>query len=213
MVCRIFFLLCFLNSLCADSWYDQKLEGWYYFQDQNGGEQAQKERPTTPEEAEEILELEQRQLKRLLSLALLEPSLENTERYLRQQNRWINQSAEFAATWGKVLLNKPYLGDFLLNPTTNYGVLAKREVDFKKRKALLNELSKNCFLLFFFKGADPFSEKAAEVASLFASLNNWTVKGVSLDGQGIKGFQDFEIDRGISKKMGVQVAPSFFISS
>lgn len=201
--------LCCLSALQATSWYDQKLEGWYYFQEQ-GIEEA-KEKPTSLDEAEEVLEFEKRQLRKLLSLALLVPTSENVENYMREQNRWVNQSTQFSDVWGKVLLQKPALGDFLLNPTTNYGVLAKRDADLNKRKELLQDLSKKCFLMFFFRGKDSFSEKAAEISNLFASLNHWTVKAISLDGHGVKNLKDFEIDKGISQNMGVEATPSFFV--
>lgn len=209
MVLKTIFFFCYLGALQATSWYDQKLEGWYYFQELESEEV--KEKPASLDEAEEVLELEKRHLKKLLSLALLVPTSENVESYLREQNRWVNQSAQFADTWGTVLLQKPFLGDFLLNPTTNYGVLAKRDADLNKRKELLQSLSKTCFLLFFFRGKDPFSEKAAEIGNLFASLNHWTVKAISLDGHGAKNLKDFEIDKGISQNIGVEATPSFFV--
>lgn len=201
--------LCYLGVLQATSWYEQKLEGWYYFQEFESEET--KENPTSLDEAEEVLELEKRQLRKLLSLALLVPTAENVESYLREQNRWVNQSARFADTWGTVLLQKPFLGDFLLNPTTNYGVLAKRDVDLNQRKELLQDLSKTCFLLFFFRGKDPFSEKAAEIGHLFASIHQWTVKAISLDGHGAKNLENFEIDKGLSRNIDVEATPSFFV--
>jgi len=204
-------LLIIFNALHADSqpssWYDQKLEGWYYFQESENGKEA----PKSLDEAEEIIELEKFHLKKILSLALLVPTAENVENYLREQNRWINQSAQFADTWGKVLLEKPTLGDFLANPTTNYGLLAKRNVDLQNRKALLQALSKNSFLILFFRGKEPFSEKAAEIANLFASLHHWKVKAVSLDGIGAKNITTFETDKGMSQNFGVEATPSFYV--
>lgn len=204
----IFATLC-IGILQAATWYEQKLEGWYYFQEQEMEETMGK--APSLDEAEEVLELEKRHLKKLLSLALLSPTSENVENYLREQGRWVNQSAQFADAWGKILLQKPALGDFLLNPTTSYGLLAKRDVDLNQRKALLQELSNSWFLLFFFRGKDPFSEKAAEIGNLFASINNWTVKAISLDGYGLKNLKDFEPDKGMSQNIGVEATPSFFV--
>lgn len=198
-----------LSSLHADpSWYDQKLEGWYYFED---SKRREEKKPSTLEEAEEVLESEKTNLRKLMALALLEPTSENVENYVKEQKRWLDQSARFANSWGKILLEKPFLGDFLVNPTTNYGILAKREVDLKKRKSLLQDLSRTSFLLFFFRGKDPFSEKAGEMAELFAKVHGWKLKAVSLDGQGTKSISSFEIDKGLSKNLGVQAAPSFFV--
>jgi hypothetical protein len=108
-------------------------------------------------------------------------------------------------------LEKPFLGDFLANPTSNYGILAKREFDLNKRKDLMQKLSSEYFLLFFFRGKEYSSEKTAEVASLFGSINGWKVKAVSMDGLGTKGLSDFEVDKGLSKNMGVDVTPCMFI--
>lgn len=191
------------------SWYEQKLEGWYYFEEQNKTEDSPPVRSL--DEAEELVELENRMLKKLLALALINPTESNVENYIRSQKRWIDQSAQFAATWEKVLLEKPVLGDFLVNPTTGYGIIEKRDFELNQRKLFLQETSKTHFLLFFFRGNDPFSEKAAEVAMLFANINQWKIRAVSLDGAGIKIIPSYEIDKGISQNIGVQSTPSFYV--
>ena len=192
------------------SWYDRKLEGWYYFEELEQGRDEGCLKPTL-EEAEAILAVEQKNLRQLLSLALLDPSMENVEAYIRAQKRWIDQSAQFATTWGKVLLEKPFLGDFLHNPTTSYGILARRDFELQRRKELLQTLSKTHFLLFFFRGKEPFSGKAAEAAKLFASLNQWKIKAVSLDGVGAESIAEYELDRGISQYVSVPNTPSFYV--
>ena len=206
---RVIFGLVLTSILYGDSsWYEQKLEGWYYFEDQ---EKSAETPVRSLDEAEEVIEIEKRALKKLLSLALLSPTSGNVENYMVAQKKIIDRSAEFAAVWGKVLLEKPFLGDFIHNPTTSYGIIEKRDLDLKKRKSLMQELSKKHFLLLFFEGADPFSEKAAEVATLFGHLNNWRVKFVSLDGKGTQQIPIFETDKGLSLNLGVNATPSFYV--
>lgn len=207
---RFFTLLStlFVYSAFASSWYDQKLEGWYYFEDP--AKEKKENTQVNIDSAEDVLEGEKKLLKKLLALALLVPTSENVEAYIQTQRRWVAQSAKFADAWGKVLLEKPFLGDFMQNPTTGYGILAKREIDLKQRKALLQKLSETCFLLFFFKGKDPLSEKAAEVAQIFSEINNWQLKAVSLDGIGLKTLPEFEIDKGISDNLKIRAFPSFY---
>jgi len=202
-------LLASLIPLAASaSWYDQKLEGWYYFEDQ----QANSEKPPlTPEEADEFLTTESHQLKQLLSLALVSPTKENVENYIRDQRRWIQQSNTFAQAWGKILLEHPELGESLTTPTSTYGILAKKAYDLKQRVELLQTLSKNYFLVFFYKGQDPLAQKVAEVAHLFASTNGWRYRAVSLDGIGLPQLKEFELDKGISQSFGVHVSPSFYV--
>lgn len=192
------------------SWYERKLEGWYYFEDRKQQEEK-KELPKDEEQAEEFLEEGRLKLKKSLALALLHPSEAHLENYIKEQKKWLDQSNRFAQAWGKLLLQKPYLGDFLLNPTTTYGILATKQWDIQKRNTLLAKLSKDHFLIFFFEGKSPFSQKVAEVVQLFSSIHHWTVKAVSLDGVGLKEFPQYELDKGISKKMSVTATPSFFI--
>ncbi|MBX9744371.1 MAG: conjugal transfer protein TraF [Chlamydiales bacterium] len=193
----------------SSSWYEGKLEGWYYFEDR--ASEVEEKVQLTPEQAEGILQAEKRNLAQLLALALIVPTSENVEQYMREQKKWIDQSGRFAGEWGKLILEHPLMGEFFKNPTTSYGILAKRESDLQKRKILLAKLAKDHFLLFFFQGGDLFSRKAAEVVKLFADLNQWKVKAVSLDGLGLSEYPDFELDKGISAVMGVKASPSLFV--
>lgn len=204
---NLFLLVFIIPKIVFASWYDQKLEGWYYFEEKSSSEQHS----LTPQEADEVIAHESGKLKQLLSLALVLPSPENVENYINAQRMWIQQSNKFAQTWGKTLLEHPELGDFLTTPTSSYGILAKRSHDLQYRKELIQKLSKDYFLLFFFKGRDLFSQKMAEAVHLFASVNGWKHKAVSLDGVGIPQLAEYEIDQGISRHFGIQVSPCLYI--
>lgn len=204
----ILFLLVHCQVLLATStWYEKKLEGWYYFEEMEG----QQNESHSPEEADDLIRYEKKKLAQLLSLAILLPTPENVEVYMREQKKWLEKSSRFAGEWGKIILEDPLLGEFFKNPTTSYGILAKKAIDLKARKILLHKLSKDHFLLFVFQGSDAFSQQAAEVVKLFASLNQWKVKALSLDGQGLEEYPEFEIDKGISKVIGVRASPSLFV--
>jgi hypothetical protein len=82
-----------LILFAALSWYEEKLEGWYYFQEEPAAE-------LMPSEADELLEYEKQHLKELLSLALIEPTPENVRHFVDAQEKWARQSAFFADTWG-----------------------------------------------------------------------------------------------------------------
>lgn len=205
---------CCISETSLDaSWYEQKLEGWYYFEDpKNESEKTETDNKNlTPDLAEEIIELKKAELKKLLSMALVDPSIKNVETYIKEQKKWVDQSALFAMTWGKVLLNNPLLNDNLETPTSNYGIAVKREFDLQKRKNLISAMSKDWFLLLFFVSSDYASEKLAEVLNLFGDVNGWKTRAVSLDGKGIKELTTFEIDRGLSQQLGVKASPAFFI--
>lgn len=202
-----FLSLVFIPLVLFASWYDQKLEGWYYFEDPTVSENP---KPESEEEAEEFIASESKKLKQLLALALVAPTQKNVENYIRSQRYWVQQSNTFAQNWGKTILEHPELADFLEVPTSSYGILAKRDLDLKKRKDLLKNLGQDHFLIFFFNGKDPASEKVLEVVQLFSSIHDWKYKAVSLDGIGLPDFKGFEPDKGISKRFNVAVAPSIF---
>ncbi len=192
----------------GESWYDQKLEGWYYFEDKSPSKQPSS---LSQEEAEEILETAKSKLNQLRSLALLVPTESNVENYLKEQKKWIDQSSLFATTWQKVLLSNPLLSDILTNPTSSFGIQERKSIEHQRRQSLLKKLAETHFLLFFFKGSDPFSLKAAEVVQLFASMNNWKVTAVSLDGEPIPSFSQYEIDKGMGAALGVKATPSMYV--
>ena len=207
---RFIIIISILTISLQASWYDQKFEGWYYFEEKPTRNKDSEEH-LTPQAAQSMLEKEKALLKQLLSLALIQPTEQNVQNYMQRQKAWIEQSGEFAATWGQVLLQNPLLGDFLTNPTTSYGIQAKKHLELETKKAFLKTLSKDHFLVFFFKGADYYSAQSARVVKLFADMNQWNVKAVSLDGVGVQEFPDFEIDKGLSQTFAVKAAPSMFV--
>jgi conjugal transfer pilus assembly protein TraF len=88
------YFLCLLATV--SHWYDQKLQGWYYFQDEA------EEAISTPEEAGAVIDSEKDRLKELLSLAILDPTKENVSAYAREQKKWSDQSSLFAQTYSEV---------------------------------------------------------------------------------------------------------------
>ncbi|MDX8430184.1 MAG: conjugal transfer protein TraF (plasmid) [Candidatus Algichlamydia australiensis] len=206
----ILVFLYFRILVANDSWYDQKLEGWYYYENP-AKQKAKKQDELTPEKAQKIIEAGKIQLEQLLSKAILDPTTENVEKYMQKQRQWIDQNAKFANTWGRVLLYNPSLGDFLTNPTTSYGINAKREFDLNKRKNLLSHLSKDHFLLFVFKGEEFYSKQAALVAHHFGETNNWKVQGLSLDGESLDIFPSPIIDHGLAKEIYCDTSPAFYV--
>ncbi|MDN3505459.1 MAG: conjugal transfer protein TraF [Rhabdochlamydiaceae bacterium] len=190
------------------SWYDQKLEGWYYFEDPN---KSSKHKEVTVDEAEDIIEKEKRELKQLLALALVNPTGKNVANYMRYQKQVVDQSNRFAESWKIVLLDDPLLGDFLEQPTNSYAILLKRKLEEQKRKVFLTSSKDTHFILFFFDTNEPFSQKAWEVAQLFGSLHDWKIQPISVSGSNLIGMDAFEVDKGIGLKVGLKATPSFFV--
>lgn len=195
----------------SESWYERSLEGWYYFQDSAVQEESKLRKEMDGEEAEQVIEQSKRHLKQSLSLALVNPTKNNVMQYMRLQKQVVEQSSQFSNMWKEALLSDPLLGDFLNNPTSMYGIRARKQLELEEKKALIDGMASNYFLLFFFQGDNLFSAKAGEAVALFSEIHRWNVKAVSMDGLGISSFPIFEADYGISVVAGVKATPSLFI--
>lgn len=101
MAAKLLFLLA-----AASPWYDQKLEGWYYFEEEKEVQLSAG--------AKELLEEEKQTLQDRLALAVLDPTIEHVEEYMREQKRWTDQSALFSEKWGQLLSEKSEPTQFLL---------------------------------------------------------------------------------------------------
>jgi len=99
-------LIICLNLLASFTWYEAKLEGWYYFEESPLPDEA-----FSAEEAHEMLTDEKERLQEMLSLALLFPNRENVAKYIEQHEQWSKQSLIFADTWDQVLSERPNADD------------------------------------------------------------------------------------------------------
>ena len=89
--------LVLMTSVYAEeTWYGGKLEGWYYFQEQ------EEKVATAPEEAHALLEEEKRKVQEDLSLALLQPTKEHVQIYVEGEKKMREKSAAFAEVWGEI---------------------------------------------------------------------------------------------------------------
>jgi len=210
---RIRNIVCVIFPICIhaeSSWYDQKLEGWYYFEERSA-DQPQHSQTLSPKEAATLVAREQEYLKELRSLALIDPTRENVESYMKRQKLWIDQSTQFAETWKEVLLSHPLLSASLENPTTTHGILAQKALSQATRKNLINTLSEDHFLLFFFNGDEVFSEKMGEVVALFKEINDWKVEVISLNGKGIPSFPQYKSNDHLKEICQVEATPSLYL--
>ena len=113
MIRKIGYMMIFLLGSLEGGWLDRKAEGWAWYEDPSTNHPDEPEQQPTISPAEQLATHRQ-ELENLLAEAILNPSEENTMRYMEAQNKLITQSARFASTWNTNLLNNPQL-----DPTAN----------------------------------------------------------------------------------------------
>lgn len=186
-------------------------QGFYFFEDPKEAEKSQKEKPKTPEEAAEYMAEQREELYKLRCLAILSPSKENVIRYIEEQNRILSLSENFAKEWQYLLLDLPELGDGFANPTAASGIEIRKQLDEASKKLTLDALGEKYFLLLFVNGGEPYCEQAGKIANQFASVTDWEIRTVSMNGLSLQNSSSSEKDKGLSQKYGVKSAPTFLI--
>ncbi|MCB1073469.1 MAG: conjugal transfer protein TraF [Chlamydiia bacterium] len=210
-ICFIASFLC-KGALLFGGFYEESgNQGFYFFEDPKELEKSQKEKPKTPEEAADIMAQQREELYKLRCLAILSPSKENMIRYIEEQNKILSLSENFAKEWQYLLLDLPGLGDGFANPLAASGIEVRKKLEEANKKSALDLLGEKYFLLLFANGGDPYSEQAGKIAKQFASVTDWEIRTVSMNGLSLQDFPDFEKDKGLSQKYGVKNAPTFLI--
>jgi conjugal transfer pilus assembly protein TraF len=230
-IIALFSLAIFTHAQVAGGWLERKAEGWAWYEDMQKPEKKirQENKPkleeTKPEElflqvlpvspaplsaAERATKI-RKDLEEKLAQAVLEPTEENVENYIREQQKWIDQSAHFSSTWAKVLLKQPELDATTEFPVSQYGIQLYKQLEQEKQAALMQKLNSHYGLFFFYEGKSKSSQAFSFVVQEFAKKYGWEVVAISKDGFLLEGFSDNHLDNGTIQTLGITVFPSLFL--
>jgi conjugal transfer pilus assembly protein TraF len=209
---RVYLFLFFLTTSYSLSagWHDRRAEGWAWHEDRfPPKEEIPTPEPTqNPDPISRLEEIKQ-SLEEKKALAILEPTPEHIESYIREQNKWLNHSHDFARNWTEIVLKHPEL-DFTLQgvPVSQYGQRFYREQKKELRTEFINNLSQRYALLFLYEGSNPASPEVAKAVSIFSRRYNWTLATVSVDGTLCEEFPDSIVNTGLKKKLDLTIYPA-----
>lgn len=201
-------LLCALPSPAFCGWIERKAEGWAWYEDPEKLKKEEIQKPSSPNEE---FSAAKKDLEEKLAKALLEPTHENVMTYMQEQQRWLDQSTEFAKVWSRLLLLHPYLDNTTRVPVSQYGLQAYKQSIQEQKEALISGLAKENGLFFFYEGENLASKVFAEVVKEFSKKYGWNVLAISVDGTYLKEFAESKLDNGISEKFGITVFPALVL--
>ncbi len=224
----IFFLFLLIsNPLSLQAgWLERKAEGWAWYED---SEKQKKNLPSplvlsspldstpilTEKEASLSAAEQAAQIKKgleeKLAQAVLYPTEENISLYMQEQQKWVEQSALFSKLWAKILLQKPHLDTTLEFPVSQYGIQLVKQLQQEERVRLMQRLSQEYGLFFFYEGQSQISQTFALVVQEFAHKYNWQILAISKDGILLEGFSHNYLDNGTIQKLNVEIFPSLFL--
>ena len=203
------FLMLISQQIFA-AWQDRKAEGWAWYEDRKIPQEKEAvEQSKTPGER---IEEEKRALDEKLSEAILNPTEEHVLAYMEAQQKWLEQSAKFAMTWERILVNNPYL-DYTVTgrPVSQYGLQWYKEEEAQRREQLITSLTDDFGLFFFYEGSNQVSEIVGNIVHLLSQKYDFEVIGVSVDGATILSFPNSREDNGITEAFGVSMYPAIYL--
>lgn len=202
-------------------WLDRKAEGWFWYEDKVQKQEEKEIESIQPPAlisalplltATEEMTLIRKELEESLNQAILEPSEDNVLTYMQMQQNWVNRSAQFSQVWLKNLLNHPKLDSRLTEgPMTQYGVQVKKQILREEREERIRSLIQSYGLFFFYEGNSKISQAFSFVVREFAKKYEWQVIAVSYDGILIPGFENNQMNQGITQRLGIEKFPSLFL--
>jgi conjugal transfer pilus assembly protein TraF len=137
--------------------------------------------------------------------------VKDMEVFLIFQRYWLNEASIFQHNFQYALLRKPELDPTVKNPTSAIGTSLNEQQKGLYRQKAISELTKHYGLMFFYKGADPYSEKQALVLKDFAHRYHFKYIPVSVDGVVLDSMPNSRRDRGHAKRLHVGLYPSLIL--
>lgn len=195
-------------------WHEKRAEGWAWHEDRNLTKEEdqeslpQKKVQTANEQIEEI----RKNLEELKTKAILEPTKENVIAYIREQNKWVSQSHEFAKAWTETILRHPEL-DFSLEgmPVSQYGQKYYKNKKSHEIASLIESMSKDHALLFIYEGKNPATSEVAKAVELFSKRYDWLVTPVSVDGVTCEELPESIVRKDNKEKFDLPIYPALAV--
>ena len=154
-------------------YYQRHSEGWFWYEDPEPEPAADPEETEAdkPERADPVATLAafRARLERAKARAILAPSDENLETFLRLNQLAMARAGDFAQAWQRVVWTTPALDSRLIEPVNDQAVQVANDQKLRRVDRFLLETARTHGLFFFFKGTCPFCHKFAPVLRGFCA--------------------------------------------
>ena len=208
----LIFVSLFFCHLLQASFYDRAMEGRYWYDEKTSEDNSKTAKVViTEDNAVEELQLLRQKVDTAKALAVLAPNTSNVRHYMRLQKHLMTQAEKFSKTWEKILLEDATLSGQLSNPTAQYAVNARKEVQYEEIEATLEKHRDKHLLLFVYDSREKFSQIAGQMMTAFIEDTKWEAIGVSIDQGNLPEFPKSKIVADQGKTLGITATPSYVI--
>src|ERR1700752_762353 len=195
-------------------YFDEHRRGWFWYENIKELEKKEDKKPIEPphiQSPQPTVENIRKKGEELFNRAVIDPTPENVQAYMAYQKLMIDRSQQFAEAWRSVLWEHPELDETVHHPTSTLGIQIATAEEKNSMREVITKLSQTGELIFFFRSTCPYCQEESRLLKALEQNYPIGIMGVSLDGQGLNDWQDYQVDRGQAQNLGVTEVPTLFL--
>lgn len=212
IIAMIVFL--FSHTLLAQTkFYEDRGQGWHWYEKFIQSEQPLDEKNTsqvTAEQALDELNILQKELEGAKALAVMYPTTQHIEQYITLHNTVLEKASLFSSQWQQVIWQTPELNFTVDKPTDNSARHLYYDLDKTADERSIQSLASEYGLFFFFRESCPYCHAFAPVLKNFENQYGITVMAISLDGGTLPDYPMAVNDNGLAEKLAVETVPALY---
>lgn len=199
---------------------DERTKGWNFYcetppvEEEPEAETAPPSSPPAPPSYTERMEEYRRVLDELKHRAILEPTPEHVEAYMRAQNAMVKQATLFTEVWQRQVFSNPDLDRNVKRPLTSVGGnLYQDELDIEREDALRAAASEHALMFVYEGGADCYlCATQADILVQMQARHGVHILPVAKDGVPLGAYPDSATDTGQLAEFGLKDTPVPFVA-
>ncbi len=145
-------------------------------------------------------------MKRTRANAVLNPTTENVEEYIRLQSTFLVMAGDFADTWRRVVWQNPDLDYEGQHPQSSVGKKAALEELEHARQFTIEEVVKNYALVYIGSANCAVCKAYGPDLKYFVDKHGFTAMPISIDGSPLEGWPNHVLNQGQLDAMGVDTS-------
>lgn len=199
--------------LAQPHFYKDRAQGWHWYEKMIQPQKSLDKKNTIeikPEQALDELNILQKELEGAKALAVMYPTTQHIEEYIRLHNAVLKQASLFSTVWQQVIWQTPELDFAIDKPTDNSARHLYYDLDKTVDERSIQALASEYGLFFFFRESCPYCHAFAPVLKNFENQYGITVMAISMDGGSLPDYPMAVNDNGLAQQLAVETVPALY---
>ena len=187
-----------------------KAEGWHFYEDLSRPSPEPSSPASAADSLDPVAQLSafKKEVERLKAVAVMSPTFENVQAYMKIQKHLMQQASRFAQRWMEVVYTTPTLDYTIQHPTSQMARHVYLDEQASQMNVAVAQLAQSHGLFFFFSATCAYCKNFAPIVKAFSRQYGWEVMAISMDGSSLPEFPNAVVDNGAAAQLGVQFVPT-----